>query len=121
MDNKHYHTSDIRITENRAPTDDSVRILKEMESAAENKILQSVKIGNSNIEIVVHSIYDVFSDAKQLCSITKVNGTVLKTTTSHNFNESKTDFMIRHIEDVGKQISAKILSSAYSKLPKDLF
>lgn len=42
------------VTEQRAPTDESVRLLREMENAAERKLLSSVRVTDTAFECVVH-------------------------------------------------------------------
>lgn len=48
----HHHTE--RVVEHRAPTDESVRLLREMEAEAERKLLSSVRVGDTSFECVVH-------------------------------------------------------------------
>jgi len=65
--------SETEITEVRAPTDESVRLLKEMEEAARKKVLDAVPIGNTNLDIkllVESDNFDVFACALMI----KING-----------------------------------------------
>lgn len=39
------------VTEKRAPTDESVRLLKEMEAEARKKVLNSIPLSNTNLDI----------------------------------------------------------------------
>lgn len=50
----HYHT----ITENRAPTDESVRLLKEMETAARDKVQASIRVENCPVDCVLNAWED---------------------------------------------------------------
>lgn len=54
----HYHTT----TEKRAPTDESVRLLKEMEQAAQSKVDQSIRLEVNGFECVVHVFRDYPND-----------------------------------------------------------
>lgn len=42
------------VNEKRAPTDESVKLLKEMESAARSKIVESMRIKSNDVEAIVH-------------------------------------------------------------------
>ena len=39
------------VTEKRAPTDESVRLLREMEAAARQNVLDTIPIGNTNLDL----------------------------------------------------------------------
>lgn len=62
FDKHHHHHSHNRhvsvsktVTEKRAPTDESVKLLKEMEGAARDKILDSVRLDkNDPLQAVIH-------------------------------------------------------------------
>lgn len=73
---KHYHThdTDVTITENRAPTDESVRLLKEMEEAARNKITESTTVHNTEFTCKIHKYYDPVNDADMYKIIYTLNG-----------------------------------------------
>lgn len=62
------------VHEHRAPTDASVELFKEMEQAAKVKILESVNVGNTTFECVVHREYDAMSDAVVFRAIFRLNG-----------------------------------------------
>lgn len=42
----------VSVTEKRAPTDESVRLLKEMESAVREKVVESVRVERNGIKAV---------------------------------------------------------------------
>jgi hypothetical protein len=63
------------ITVNRAPTDESVRLLKEMEEKAQAKVDAAVHIENNAFNCVVHSWYDGFNDINILRAVFDLNGT----------------------------------------------
>ena len=70
---RHVHHS-TTVHEHRAPTDASVRLLKEMEEAATKKVVKSIHVGNTLVECVVHTWLDVMSDCIRMRAIFKVNG-----------------------------------------------
>lgn len=51
--NEHYHSHNVRVREYRAPTDESVRLLKELQEEAEKSVIERgmLKCQNTNIEI----------------------------------------------------------------------
>ncbi len=62
------------VHEHRAPTDASVALLKEMEAAAEKKLIESVYVGNAAFECVVHTEMDMASDCMRMRAVFKLNG-----------------------------------------------
>lgn len=56
-------TENVNITEKRAPTDESVRLLMEMEKAAKEKILKSIKLDANHIKgqfILSHDHHNLY-------------------------------------------------------------
>ena len=51
------------VHEHRAPTDESVRLLKEFEEKADKKIVESIRLTNNRFEAQVHR-HDDFASAK---------------------------------------------------------
>lgn len=69
---KHVHTT---ITEKRAPTDDSVKLLREMEDAAENKLLSAIRLDtNAMPGIVVERMRQAFTGDSELLVLFNLNG-----------------------------------------------
>ena len=62
------------VHEHRAPTDASVKLLREMEQAAEAKVIEAVRVGNTSFECVVHQAHDVMSDQVLFRAVFKLNG-----------------------------------------------
>lgn len=66
--------SNVTVTEKRAPTDESVRLLKEMEAAALDKVLSAIPLKDNLLEGVLVE-RDSFSDLqKWFMLILKING-----------------------------------------------
>lgn len=66
----HYH----KIEEKRAPTDESVRLLREMDAAARSEVLNSIKVGDAVFECVIHSMRDLMSSDLLLRAVFSLNG-----------------------------------------------
>ena len=45
-----YVTRNVNVTEHRAPTDESVKLLREMEAKAEAEVIKAVAVGNQSFE-----------------------------------------------------------------------
>ena len=78
----HTHTSprsihvhqETEITEKRAPTDESVRLLREMEAAARKNVIDAIPLGNTDLDMKLmveedHSAMDV-----KFTLLMKING-----------------------------------------------
>lgn len=52
----------VNVTEKRAPTDESVRLLKEMEEAARNKVLETIIVADTSFECKIHKVIDPIND-----------------------------------------------------------
>ena len=50
----HVRAVNTKVNIHRAPTDESVRLLKEMETAARDKIIESVAVRDNGFEDVMH-------------------------------------------------------------------
>lgn len=73
--NVHHHSDvDVEITENRAPTDESVRLLREMEQAARAKVLDCIPLGNTSLDIKLLIESEHFGMEHSMTLLMKVNG-----------------------------------------------
>jgi hypothetical protein len=64
----------VNVTEKRAPTDDSVRLLKEFRQAAEKDLVSSLKLENNLISATLHVYKDPLQWKEQYVVLTKING-----------------------------------------------
>lgn len=69
---RHYHTH--TVTEKRAPTDESVRLLKEMEDEARKKITETTVVHNTEFTCKLHKYYDMLNGADKYAVIYTLNG-----------------------------------------------
>jgi hypothetical protein len=69
-----YVTRNINVHEHRAPTDQSVALLKEMEKAAAEKIVETIRVGDTRFECVVHSERDCMNDQIIMRAVFSLNG-----------------------------------------------
>ena len=67
-----YITRDVH--HHRAPTDESVRLLKEMEQAARDKIIDAIRLEGNGFNCVVHVMLDAMSDQRITRAVFMING-----------------------------------------------
>lgn len=107
------HTS--TITQVRAPTDESVRLLHELEQAARNELLNSIKVGDTIFECVVHCGKDVASGDIYLRAIFSLNGKRITVDRTENYfdishsSNKMTDLIYNLRQAMAERIAAEIL------------
>lgn len=67
-------TRHVTVEEKRAPTDDSVRLLREMEQKARDQVEQSINVGGNGFECVVNIVKEAMSMDTVAVAIFKLNG-----------------------------------------------
>lgn len=67
------HTN-VNVTEKRAPTDESVRLLKEMEAEARKKITETTVVSNTEFTCKLHKYHDPANCADNYAVIYTLNG-----------------------------------------------
>lgn len=111
-----HHTATVH--EHRAPTDASVALLKEMEAAAEKKLIESVHVGNTAFECVIHTWHDLASDCLRMRAVFKLNGQ--KETAEHEFRAYGGDTAEVHAwrelrDKIAEVIATKMIGDALSR------
>lgn len=73
---QHNHTShkSVDVTIKRAPTDESVRLLKEMETAATAKALSVIRTENTAFDAVIHKMQIALDGATEYAVVFTLNG-----------------------------------------------
>jgi hypothetical protein len=72
-------STNVEITEHRAPTDESVRLLREMEKAAEDKVVHATSVRDTSISAIIHTHDDYMSASRKFKVIYSFNGKKLTT------------------------------------------
>lgn len=62
------------VHEHRAPTDESVRLLHELEEEAIKKIEQSIRVGDASFECVIHQMNDHANNQIKIVAMFSLNG-----------------------------------------------
>lgn len=107
------------VIEQRAPTDQSVALLREMEAAARAKLLESVKVSDTKFECVVHTLRDFASGDVIRKAVFSLNGEKLEAESRTNemdvskgWKEALQDLR----NEIAQVIATKILASALQGL-----
>lgn len=77
----------LKIKEFKAPTDESLRLLKEMQEKALESILEVIPVVNNNVTFVIAPIQDPLNMGKFIVKVT-INGNEHSTIIRNNFRSS---------------------------------
>lgn len=110
-----YHHHSTTVHEHRAPTDASVALLKDMERAAERKVVETIRVANTAIECVLHKQDDMLNNQVVIRAIFKLNGIV--ETADHRFSPYSDAGEVHAYRDLRDKIAAviatKMIASAF--------
>lgn len=110
----------ITVKEHRAPTDESVRLLREMEQSARDKVTQAIRLENSPIDCVVHVQENLMTSDRDYCVFVKVNGKRLEVRKSFAAGTSDDGIAAGLLEAISNSIACNILARAFTDLPRHL-
>lgn len=110
--------AEINVTEKRAPTDDSVRLLREMEAKAKAEVIKAVAINDNLFNGVIHTMFDALSYRTTVRLVYSMNGK--KLTTDYQINDSRSldDSIAGLIDAVARDIAIEILRKPISEAMK---
>ena len=107
----------VTVTEKRAPTDESVRLLKEMEEKAREKIIDSFAVKDTNFECKVFQEKDMLTLDTKFVVIYSMNGK--KRTVDVRIEESALENTYKKLLNaVAYDIAGAILVDAFNKATK---
>lgn len=111
-----YVTRDIH--EYRAPTDESVKLLREMEAHAQSKIVEAIHVGDTTFESVIHIMKFMEDRSTIWKAIFSLNGK--KMTAEYRYQDSieKRDAIAELRDVIAKKIATEILIPALAKLSR---
>lgn len=119
-DQHHHHRSEVY--EHRAPTDASVKLLGEMEQAAEKKWLHSFRLEGCEVDCIVHHQYLLhLHDEHAFCVQYRLGGA--RHEVRHNFrpkmsedaHESRRRLVAELLQAVGESIARELLGPAMNR------
>lgn len=105
---EHHASTSVHVTEKRAPTDESVRLLAEMEAAALARVKAAIRVTDTRFECVVHVVEDCMNDRKLLAAMFSLNGHKLEART-HVDNRSTENGIEKLVKEVALVIACEIL------------
>lgn len=113
------------VTEHRAPTDDSVRLLREVEEVARSQVVRAFAGGNNTVNGVVLERYaDPSTNATEVAVSFVLNGKSLQFSVGMSSNDryalEKQDAIRLLIERMSKEIATSILAAAGCDLLRKL-
>lgn len=110
------HTT-VNVTEKRAPTDESVRLLKEMEEAARNKVLETIVVADTSFECKIHKMVDPINDHDVYTVVFSLGGQKRRTEARIDRYKKLTPYEVAVIirDAVAVDISNHLLATAFQK------
>lgn len=105
----HSYNTNVQVTEKRAPTDESVRLLKELEAAAQAKIVSAIRVADTAFECVIHTMREPINDQTKVCVIFSLNGKKCEARTEISPYKSLQENIEQVIKCVADQIAVEIL------------
>lgn len=120
-----YVTREVNVHEHRAPTDESVALLREMESAAKDEVIKAVRVADTRFECVVHTWLDFMSDSTKYRAIFSLNGKNLTADAEmprgrHRPVKPTDEFELLR-EEMARVIAAEVLNDAFVALMRERF
>lgn len=101
----------VNIQERRAATDESVRILREMEKEVQQKITDSIRVQNCEIDLVVHTYPDYLNNQFLVALIYCINGKKKRVDLTFNVLEiqDKEKFLDKIVQRLSESIACNLL------------
>jgi len=112
------------IIEKRAPTDESVKLLHELEVAAENKIKAAIRLENCIIDCVIHKLYQHLSGDTHYIIHFRLNGKDFETRVECSEMQrarsglSYIDQIVKHLSEL---IAVEVLMVGFNKIQDGTF
>lgn len=108
-----------RVVEQRAPTDDSIKIFREMVDAARREVVASVKVADTEFEFVVHAAQDFASGDVVLAAIFSLGGCKTRVESRTRAAATPEERCEKLIEDVSRRIAEQAVRPALAALLRE--
>ena len=99
----------VRREEKRAPTDESVRLLREMEQKARDEIIRSIPVESNGFKAVMQQCHSDMEDCELYRLVFKLNGETLIVDAKRFRHEAISEFVLRFHKLISDEIAAKLL------------
>lgn len=105
----------VTVEEKRAPTDESVRLLREMEEKIQKSLVQSIRVENTEFNCVVHVFEDLMSSQFRLMAVFKLNGKQERAEYRTNTWQFSPEEAITRLRDAVATKIANLIAGSFSK------
>lgn len=118
-DQHHHHRSEVH--EHRAPTDASVKLLRELEAAALDKVLATYRLEGCEVDCIVHHMRSIMGDEDDFILRYKLGTKEHRVEHTHRRRIRDTDHEARQyladelVRELGKSIASNLLGPAMNK------
>lgn len=104
---------DVDVVEKRAPTDESVRLLMEMQRKAEENRLSAILTQSTDMQVLVELHEEFLTMGLRAVAAAKLNGRVIRSATLIR-REEAIDITVKRIaEDLGKAIAEAFIEQVF--------
>jgi len=110
-----HHSHSHTVTEKRAPTDESVRLLREMEASAKSEVTKAIHVIDNAFNGSVYFVDDYLQMQLKCAVIFTMNGKKIETKLNLPRTLSKQDMIEKIIEAVSCDVAIQILREPLSK------
>lgn len=108
------------VTEKRAPTDESVKLLREMEQSARDSVTKALRLTNNTFDGVLHVETDQMSDTIMMRVTFDLNGKRIEVDHSKPRGLKGRDDKMKLLSELHEKISNKVASEILVNLVADL-
>lgn len=112
-------TANVHVTEQRAPTDESVRLLREMEDRAQASILSATRVQDLGIDCVIHKQRDMLNDRTQYAIVYSLNGK--KHRVNHDFQHGLSESAPESVRRLCDELRAALAAHMAAHLLAGVF
>jgi hypothetical protein len=118
-------TKNVNVTEKRAPTDESVRLLREMEAAAKAAIIGTIRVTDTPVECVIHSMYSQHGASRLFRVVYSLNGA--KRTVDYERSDTgrldadREEIIVGLRDALAKDIASVLVSATLDKALRAVF
>lgn len=107
-----HETRDVTVTEQRAPTDESVRLLREMETVARDQIVEAMIVRDTALEATIHRMHDLASHRDIFRAVFSLNGVKLQACVYRDMGDYRSPWLTDLRDEIAKVIANEVLKSA---------
>lgn len=116
----HHHSTSVNVTEKRAPTDESVRLLSEMQKAAQDQIIKTIRLESNILNATCHSMRDHMNLDNRFMVLLELNGKRIKVEAYTDSSKSIEEQMRTIYDAIAYRIAETIMPKVFTD-SKQLF